>query len=49
MALDESALYAILDAVRDCGGIDVLREEMRFVLQAPIDLEAAGVIGADRY
>lgn len=49
MALDESALYAILDAVRDGGGIDVLREGMRFVLQALIDLEAAGVIGADRY
>lgn len=49
MALDQSALTELLDAIRAGGGIDFMRDALAFVLQALIDLEAAQVIGAGRY
>jgi transposase-like protein len=49
MALDQSALTDLLDALRSGGDMDVFREAMQVVLQALIDLEATQVIGAGRY
>lgn len=49
MALDQSALTELLDALRSGGDLDFMREAMRLVLQALIDLEATEKIGADRY
>jgi putative transposase len=49
MALDQSALTELLDALRAGGDLDFLREAMQLVLQALIDLEADQVIGAGRY
>jgi putative transposase len=49
MALDQSALTELLDALRSGGDLDFLREAMQLVLQALIDLEATQVIGAGRY
>lgn len=49
MALDQSALTDLLDALRSGGDLDFLREAMQLVLQALIDLEATEVIGAGRY
>jgi putative transposase len=49
MALDQSALSALLDSVRAGGDMDFLREAMQLVLQALIDLEADQHIGAGRY
>lgn len=49
MALDQSALSDLLDALRSGGDLDFLREAMQLVLQALIDLEATQVIGAGRY
>jgi transposase-like protein len=49
MALDKHALSELLDALRAGGDIDVIRAGMQLVAQALIELEAAQVIGADRY
>jgi transposase-like protein len=49
MTLDKSALQELLDALRAGGDIDVVRSGMQLVLQALIELEAAQVIGAERY
>ena len=49
MALDQSALTDLLDALRAGGDLDFLREAMALVLQALIDLEATEVIGAGPY
>ena len=49
MALDESALTELLDALRAGGDIDFIREAMQLVLQELIELEATQVIGAARY
>src|SRR6202011_4392788 len=49
MALDQSALTELLDALRSGGDLDFMREAMQLVLQALIDLEASQAIGADRY
>ncbi len=49
MALSQSALAELLDAIRAGGSIDVMREAMAFVLQELIELEAAQTIGAARY
>jgi len=49
MALDQSALTDLLDALRSGGDLDFMREAMQLVLQALIDLEATQVIGAERY
>ena len=39
MALDQSALTNLLDALRSGGDLDFMREAMQLVLQALIDLE----------
>ena len=49
MALSQSALSELLDAIRAGGSGDVLREAMTLVLQELIELEAAQAIGAARY
>src|SRR2546426_525843 len=49
MALDQSALTDLLDALRAGGDLDFMREAMQLVLQALIELEATQVIGAERY
>src|SRR2546425_749881 len=49
MALSQSALSELLDAIRAGGSEDVLREAMALVLQELIELEAAQAIGASRY
>jgi putative transposase len=49
MALSQSALSELLDAIRAGDGTDVLRDAMALVLQELIELEAAQVIGAGRY
>jgi putative transposase len=49
MALSQSALSELLDAIRAGGSEDVLREAMTLVLQELIELEAAQAIGAGRY
>src|SRR2546422_10844419 len=49
MALPQSALSELLDAIRAGGSGDVLREAMALVLQELIELEAAQAIGAGRY
>lgn len=49
MALDQSALTELLDALRAGGDIDFMREAMQLVLQELIELEASQVIGAARY
>lgn len=49
MALDQSALTELLDALRAGGNLDFMREAMQLVLQALIDMEATQVIGAARY
>jgi putative transposase len=49
MALDQSSLTDLLDALRAGGDLDFMREAMQLVLQALIDLEATQAIGAARY
>jgi putative transposase len=49
MALDESVLSELLVAVNAGEGTDLIRELARWALQQLIDVEATGVIGADRY
>ena len=49
MALDQSALTELLDALRSGGDLDFMREAMQLVLQALIELEATERIGAARY
>jgi putative transposase len=49
MALDQSALSELLEALRAGGDLDVVREALALVLQALIEAEAAEVIGAGRY
>jgi transposase-like protein len=49
MALDQSALNELLDALRAGGDLDVIRQALAPVLQALIDAEAAQQIGASRY
>ena len=49
MALDQSALSDLLDALRAGGDMDFMREAMQLVLQELIELEASQVIGAARY
>ena len=49
MALSQSALSELLDAIRAGGSEDVLRDALRHVLQELIELEAAQAIGAARY
>ena len=49
MALSQSALSELLNAIRAGGSVDVMREAMTLVLQELIELEAAQAIGASRY
>jgi len=49
MALSQSALSELLDAMRAGGSLDVMREAMTLVLQELIEAEATQVIGASRY
>jgi putative transposase len=49
MALDQSALTELLDALRTGGDIDFMRDAMQLVLQELIELEASQVTGAGRY
>jgi hypothetical protein len=49
MALNQSALNELLDALRAGGDLDVVREALALVLQALIEAEAAQQIGAGRY
>jgi putative transposase len=49
MALDQSAVSELLDALRAGGDLDVVREGLGLVLQALIEAEAAQVIGAAPY
>ena len=49
MALDQSALTDLLDALRSGGDLDFMRDATQLVLQALIDLEATETIGAGRY
>jgi putative transposase len=49
MALDQSALTELLDALKAGGDLDFMRRAMEVVLQLLIELEAAEKIGAGRY
>jgi hypothetical protein len=49
MALSQSALSELLDAIRAGEGTDVLRDAMALVFQELIELEATQAIGAARY
>jgi len=49
MALSQSALSELLDAICAGGGEDTLRDAMTLILQELIELEASEVIGAARY
>lgn len=49
MALSQSALSELLDAMRAGGSLDVMREALTLVLQELIEAEAAQAIGAGRY
>ncbi|MCA1674072.1 MAG: IS256 family transposase, partial [Actinobacteria bacterium] len=49
MALDQSALSDLLDALRSGGDMDFMREAMQLMLQELVELEASQVIGAQRY
>jgi putative transposase len=49
MALSQSALSELLDAIRAGDGLDLVRRGVALVLQELIELEAAQAIGAERY
>jgi putative transposase len=49
MALEESALSALLDAFRTGEGVDLVREAVRMVMQELIEVEATDRIGAERH
>jgi putative transposase len=49
MALDESALPELLDALRAGDGVNLIRDAVRLVMQELIELEATDHIGAARY
>jgi putative transposase len=49
MALDQSALSELLDALRAGGDLDIVRVALALVLQSLIEAEAAQVIGAGRH
>lgn len=49
MALDESALSELLDALRRSDGVDLVRELAEWALQQLVEAEATVKIGAGRY
>ena len=48
MALDESGLPELLDALRAGDGVNLIRDAVRLVMQELIELEATEHIGAAR-
>jgi putative transposase len=49
MAITNTDLNELLDAIRAGGDIDVVRQGVELMLQALIDAEATAQIGADRF
>ncbi len=49
MALSQSALSELLEAFRTGEGVNLVRDAVQVALQELIELEASGVIGAERY
>jgi putative transposase len=49
MALSQSALSELLEAFRTGEGVNLIRDAVQVALQELVELEASGVIGADRY
>ena len=49
MAITNSDLNNLLDAIRSGGDIDVVRKSVEMLLQALIDAEATAQIGAERF
>ena len=49
MALSQTALSELLETFRTGDGVDMIRESVGTVLQELVEVEAAAVIGADRY
>lgn len=49
MALSQSDLSDLLDAIRAGGDLDVIRRSVELVLQALIYAEATEMIGAERH
>ncbi|MGH8981100.1 MAG: IS256 family transposase [Acidimicrobiales bacterium] len=49
MALDQSDLSELLDALRAGDGVDIIRDAVRLVLHELVEAEAASVIGPGRY
>lgn len=49
MALSQSVLSELLDALRAGGGVDLVRDAVRLVMQELIEAEVTERIGADRY
>ena len=48
MALDESALPELLEALRAGDGVDLIRDAVRLVMQELIELEATDHIGGKK-
>jgi len=49
MALDQSVLSDLLDALRSGEALDLIRESVRLVAQELIEVELAAFVGAERY
>ena len=49
MALSQSALLELLDALDACDGVDVIRSAVQVMMQELIEAEATAVIGAERH
>jgi putative transposase len=49
MALPQSAVSELLEALRTTDGLDLVKEFVRLVLQEPIEAEAVEHFGAARY
>ena len=49
MALSQSALLELLDALDACDGVDVIRSAVQVMMQELIEAEATAVIGAQRH
>jgi putative transposase len=49
MALSQSALLEVLDALRAGESVDIVRDALQVMLQELIEAEATAVIGAERH
>lgn len=49
MALSQSAVSELLEALRTGDGVDLIRESVRMVMQELIEAEATEQVGAARY